>query len=180
MADASHFLLAGPPSAAPSSETSRVTPHPAANRIRTHRPRPHGHGSEAIRASARVLTRPDTSASRPSTAVGLRGPDCYECVLTTHRTGQLLGAHRLPLVTLLRISLGVRGDRAGSRQLRGDVGVSGLPVPAQNSARPSPLVSAMTGRNWAGSPSKRSGPAAAATAGAVSANQTRNRSAASR
>lgn len=50
----------------------------------------------------------------------------------------------------------------------------------QNSARPSPLVSAMTGRDWAGRPSKRSGPAAAATAGAVSANQRRNRSAASR
>jgi hypothetical protein len=37
-------------------------------------------------------------------AVRLRGPDCYECVLT-HRTGQLLGAHRLPLLTLLRMSL---------------------------------------------------------------------------
>ena len=61
-----------------------------------------------------------------------------------------------------------------------EVGVSGLPVPVQNSARPSPLVSAMTGRNWSGRPSKRAGPAAAATAGAVSANQTRNRSAASR
>lgn len=75
---------------------------------------------------------------------------------------------------------GVRGDRVGGRQLRGDGGVSGLPVPAQNSSRSSPLVSAMTGRNWAGRPSRRSGPAAAATAGAVSANQARNRSAASR
>ncbi|MFF2514944.1 hypothetical protein, partial [Streptomyces sp. NPDC058086] len=40
------------------------------------------------------------------------------------------------------------------------VTLSGLPVPAQNSSRSSPLVSAMTGRNWAGRPSKRSGPAA--------------------
>ncbi|KPI12502.1 hypothetical protein OV450_8397 [Actinobacteria bacterium OV450] len=55
-----------------------------------------------------------------------------------------------------------------------------LPLSAQNSERPSPPVSAMTGRNLAGRPSRRSGPAAAATAGAVSASQVRNRSAASR
>ncbi len=67
-----------------------------------------------------------------------------------------------------------------SRHISGGRHFSGLPVPTQNSARPSPLVSAMTGRNWAGRPSRRSGPAAAATAGAVSANQRRNRSAASR
>lgn len=50
----------------------------------------------------------------------------------------------------------------------------------QNSARPSWLVSAMTGRGWAGRPSRRSGPAAAATAGAVSASHAPNRAAASR
>lgn len=51
---------------------------------------------------------------------------------------------------------------------------------AQNSPRPSPPGSTTTGRGWAGRPSRRSGPDAAATAGAVSASQPRNRSAASR
>ncbi len=58
--------------------------------------------------------------------------------------------------------------------------VSDLSPFAQKSARPSPLVSAMTGRNRVGRPSRRSGPASAATAGAVSASQVRNRSTASR
>ena len=44
----------------------------------------------------------------------------------------------------------------------------------QKRARPSPLVSGMTGRNRVGRPSRRSGPAAAATAGAVSPNQVLN------
>lgn len=58
--------------------------------------------------------------------------------------------------------------------------MSDLSLFTQNSDRPSPLVSAMTGRNRSGRPSRRSGPAAAATAGAVSASQVPNRSAASR
>lgn len=53
--------------------------------------------------------------------------------------------------------------------------LSGVVVCVQNSARPSLLVSVITGRGWAGRSSRRSGPAAAATAGAVSASQMPNR-----
>ncbi|GAA3697288.1 hypothetical protein GCM10022420_099010 [Streptomyces iranensis] len=65
-------------------------------------------------------------------AVRLRGPDCYECV-PTHRTSQLLGAHRLPLLTLLPMSPGRAGvtvSGAGSCEVALGCQVSWCPAGA--------------------------------------------------